>query len=146
MPPPPVVKDALTATRFELTIDGHSLASFSELEGITTSVDVASTSAGSGGPPQHIPSRPDAPAVVLKRRLTKNIELSAWHELVILGDVAAARKSCSLTMFDAGGAAVARWHLAEAWPQKVEILAGEGSGILTETVTLTCDLLQRVSV
>ena len=146
MPPPPVVKNALTATRFELTIEGHSLASFSELEGITSTVDVTTTSSGSGGAPQHIPGRADAPAVVLKRRLTRNIELAAWHELVILGDVAAARKSCALTMFDAAGAAVARWHLTNAWPQKVEILAGEGSGILTESVTLTCDFLQRVSV
>ena len=146
MPPAPVVKNALTATRFELTIDGNSLASFSELEGITSTVDITSASSGTGGAPQHIPGRADPPAIVLKRRLTKNIELAAWHELVILGDAAAARKTCALTMFDAAGAPVARWHLSKAWPQKVEILAGEGSGILTESVTLTCDFLQRVSV
>jgi phage tail-like protein len=143
---PPVVPKALTATRFELTSDGHAIASFAELEGITSAIDVASLSAGTEDPIQHMPGRALAPAVVLSRRMSKSIELSAWHELVILGDIAAARRSCTLTMFDAGGATVARFHLTDAWPQKIEILAGEGSGALTETVTLICDFMQRVSV
>lgn len=144
---PPVVGNALTADRFEITIDGQALAVFSELEGITTAIDVASTTSGTDDDETHyLPGRPVAPAVVLKRRLTKSLELAAWHELVALGDVAAARRSCTLTMYDAQGARVARYHLTDAWPQKIEILAGEGSGILTETVTLACDFLQRVSV
>ena len=32
--------EPLTAARFELTIDGHSLAVFSELVGISSSVDI----------------------------------------------------------------------------------------------------------
>jgi phage tail-like protein len=143
---PPIVPDALTATRFELASEGHAIASFSELEGMTSAIDVASLSAGTGDPIQHMPGRALAPAVVLSRRMSKNIELAAWHELVILGDTAAARRSCTLTMFDAAGAIVARYHLTEAWPQKIEILAGDGSGALTETVTLICDFMQRVSV
>ena len=143
---PPVPRGTLIATRFELTIEGQSIASFSELEGITSAIDVASMSAGTGDPIQHLPGKALAPAVRLKRQMSKNIELSAWHELVILGDLAAARKTCSLTMFDVQGAPVARYQLTDAWPQKIEILAGEGSGILTETVTMMCDVLQRVSV
>ncbi len=32
--------DALTAARFELSIDGHSMAQFSELSGISSAIDV----------------------------------------------------------------------------------------------------------
>jgi hypothetical protein len=78
--------------------------------------------------------------------MTRNIEMAAWHELVILGDIVAARKSCSLTMFNAKGDPVARYHLTDAWPQKIDIGVSEPSGILTETVTMTCDFIQRVSV
>jgi len=78
--------------------------------------------------------------------MTRNIEMAAWHELVILGDIVAARKSCSLTMFNVKGDPVARYHLTDAWPQQVEVGVAESSGILTETVTMTCDFIQRVSV
>ena len=74
--------------------------------------------------------------------------MAAWHELVILGDVAAARKSCSLTMFNTKGDPVARYHLTDAWPAKVEIgaLKAGASEVLMETVTMTCEFIQRISV
>jgi phage tail-like protein len=129
-------QSALIPVRFELTIDGHSLAVFSELVSIASVVEVADA----------VPGRRVPPTVTLKRGMTRNIEMAAWHELVILGDVAAARKSCSLTMFNAKGDPVARYHLTDAWPQKVEVGMAVSSGVLMETVTMTCDFIQRVSV
>ena len=52
--------------------------------------------------------------------MTRNIELSAWHELAIQGDVAA-RKNVTLTMYDVTGDPVVRYHLTNAWPSKLEI-------------------------
>ena len=123
---------ALTAARFELTIDGHSLATFSEL------VAISSTATPAG----------IKPTVTLRRAMTRNIEIAAWHELVILGDVAAARKSVSMTIYAADGNPVARYHLTDAWPAKLEIttLKAGASEVLMETVTLTCEFIQRVSV
>jgi phage tail-like protein len=144
--PVPKTPGPLTATRFELTVDGHSIASFTELVGISSAIDVASLSAGTDEPIQHLPGRALAPAVVLERHMSKNIELAAWHELVVLGDLAAGRKTCSLTMFNAAAEPVARYHLSEAWPRTLEVRTDEASGILIETVTLICDFLQRVSV
>jgi phage tail-like protein len=141
-------QSALIPVRFELTIDGHSLAVFSELVSIASVVEVAD--AVSSSPTETIlkklPGRRVPPTVTLKRGMTRNIEMAAWHELVILGDVAAARKSCSLTMFNAKGDPVARYHLTDAWPQKVEVGMAASSGVLMETVTMTCDFIQRVSV
>ena len=142
--------DALTAARFELTIDGHALASFSELGGLVSGFDRADLElvTREGDTAVVLPVKRNPPTVTLKRGMTRNIEMSAWHELVLLGDVAAARKSVTLTMFDARGDPVARWHLTNAWPSKVEIgglKAGDGSALL-ETVTMTCEFIQRVSV
>lgn len=133
---------AISAVRFELTIDGHSLAVFSELVGISsvvTTVPSPSSEAAVG---------PAQVQVVLRRPLTRNIEMAAWHELVILGDVAAARKSASLTAYNAKGDPVARYHLTDAWPQKIEVttLRVGAADVLMETVTMTCEFLQRVSV
>ena len=120
----------ITAARFALTIDGHEIASFSELSGIASQVD------------------PVTKTVVLKRAMTRNIEMAAWHELVILGDVAAARKSCSLVMYNSAGAPVARYHLTNAWPSRIEIssLKAGASEVLMETVTMTAEFIQRISI
>ena len=136
-------QDALTAARFSISIDGVQIAAFSELQGIASSIELIDSD--------------DEPllgrgtksfTVVLRRGLNEDISMAAWHELVILGDVAAARKSCSLTMYDAEGRPVARYHLTNAWPSKMEVgtLKAGSSEVLMETVTMTCEFIQRVSV
>jgi phage tail-like protein len=96
-----------------------------------------------------MPGKRTPPSVTLKRGMTRNIEMAAWHELVILGDVAAATKSVSLTAYNTKGDPVARYHLTNAWPSKVTVTASESSSagdVLEETVTLVAEFIQRVSV
>ena len=141
--------EPLTAARFELTIDGHSLAVFSELVGISSSVDIENVRLDTNRKRKlkKLPGKRTPPTVTLKRGMTRNIELAAWHELVILGDVAA-RKNVTLTMYDVTGDPVVRYHLTNAWPSKLEIGAVKAgaSSILMETVTLVAEFIQRVSV
>ena len=138
-------QSALIPVRFEVTIDGHSLAVFSELVGISSAVDAISAS-----PTEtilkKIPGKRTPPDRHALRGMTRNIEMAAWHELVILGDIVAARKSCSPTMFNTKGDPVARYHLTDAWPQKTQIGVADTSGVLMETITMTCDRIQRVSI
>ena len=146
----PDPNEGLTAARFELSIDGHSLGVFSELEGIVSGWDrneLQVVTRRRGQRELRIPTRSKPPTVTLKRGLTRNLELSAWHELVILGDVGAARKNVSLIVYNATGAPVARYHLTNAWPSKLEIgtLKAGASEVLLETVTLSAELIQRVS-
>ena len=61
--------------------------------------------------------------------------MAAWHELVILGDVAAARKSCVLVMYNQAGSPIARYHFENAWPAKYTGAAG-GGALRTEGVVL----------
>ncbi len=140
----------LTGARFELTIDGHSLAVFQELVGISSDAggpDLALVTKGDNTV-LRIPGKRTPPTITLRRAMTRNIEMAAWHELVILGDVAAATKSVSVTAYNRRGDPVARYHLTNAWPSKVEITteSSAGGGVMQETVTLVSEFMQRVSV
>jgi phage tail-like protein len=140
--------DALTAARFELSIDGHSIAVFSELAGISSGYDTNELELHKRGTEMvlKIPGKRTPPAVTLKRGMTSSLELMSWHDQA-LKDNAAARKDVSLVMYNTAGDPVARYFLANAWPSKlvVDTLAAGASEVLFETVTLVAEDLQRVS-
>jgi phage tail-like protein len=141
--------DALTAARFSITIDGYEIASFSELSGITTEVEAVDFLESSDKEVifKKLPGKRKPPTVVLKRGKNNSMELWAWHEAVLIGDIVAARKSCSLVMYNYDGKPVARYHLEHAWPSKLEIgaLKAGASEVLMETVTMVCENIQRVA-
>jgi phage tail-like protein len=141
--------DALTAARFSITIDGYEIASFSELSGITTEVEAVDFLESSDKEVvfKKLPGKRKPPTVVLKRGKNSSMELWAWHEAVLAGDIVAARKSCSLVMYNFDGKPVARYHMEHAWPNKLEIgaLKAGASEVLMETVTIVCESIQRVA-
>jgi phage tail-like protein len=141
--------DALTAARFSITIDGYEIASFSELQGITTEVEAVDFMESSDREViiKKLPGRAKTGQVILKRGKNSSMELWAWHEAVLQGNIVAARKSCSLVMYNYDGAPVARYHLEHAWPSKLEVgaLKAGASEVLMETVTIVCERIQRVS-
>ena len=75
-------QDALTAARFSITIDGYEIASFSELQGITTSVEVVDFVESSDKEIiiKKLPGRKNPPTLVLKRGKNSGMELWGWHE------------------------------------------------------------------
>ena len=137
--------DTLTAARFELTIDGVSIATFAELAGISSGYDIDfvefSDRDGVLLPPTRKP-----PTVVLKRAKTADLAVWRWH-IAALGDQQGARKSCSLVMFNTKGDPVSRYLLTDAWPAKVEIgaLKAGASEVLMETVTIVSERIDRVA-
>ncbi|MFL6111530.1 MAG: phage tail protein [Catenulispora sp.] len=141
--------DALTAARFSITIDGYEIASFSELAGITTEVEPVDFLESSDKEIifKKLPGKAKPPHVTLKRGKNSGMELWLWHEAVLQGDIVAARKSCSLVMYNYDGKPVARYHMLHAWPSKLEIgaLKAGASEVLMETVTIVCEHLQRVA-
>jgi phage tail-like protein len=139
----------LAAARFSITADGQEIASFSELTGITTEIETVDM-ISSGGNQQilkKLPGKRTPPTVTLKRGMTRGLEVQAWHDAA-LTDAPTARKNATLVMFDVAGQPVARYHLEQAWPSKIEIngLKAGASEVLMETVTIVCDHLQRVAV
>jgi phage tail-like protein len=136
-------QEGISAARFGISIDGVQIASFSELQGIASSIELVTSDEG-----PLLGRGAKTFTIVLRRALNQDISMAAWHELVILGDVAAARKSCSLVMYDAENKPVARYFLENAWPSKMEVgtLKAGASEVLMETVTMTAEFIQRVSV
>jgi phage tail-like protein len=137
--------DAITVSRFSLTVDGVEIGQFSELGGITS---VAEPLDLVGRVMQKLPGRRKPPTVTLKRGLSKDTEIFAWHQSVVEGESATARKSATLTMYNTAGEPVAKYYLESAWPSEISIsgLKAGSSEVLYETVTLMCEDLQRVAV
>jgi phage tail-like protein len=77
--------------------------------------------------------------------MTRGLELQDWLEAALSGSEGA-RKSCSLTMYNTKGDAVARYHLENAWPAKIEIgsLKAGSSEVLIETVVIVADAIRDV--
>ncbi len=146
---PPGSTDPITGSRFSITIDGYEIASFSELQGITTSVEIVDFfhSNDKDVMLNKLPGKRVPPTVVLKRGKNNSMELWSWHEAVLNGDMAAARKSCSLIMYGSDGKPSAKYHLFNAWPAKLEIgaLKAGQSEVLMESVTVVCEHIQRVA-
>jgi len=143
--PPP---GGLTVTRFAITVEGRELGTFSELLGITSSIETVDVvqPVGSDVVLKKLPGKRNPPTVTLKRGLTSSLDLWDWQQAVLTGDVTA-RKSCSLVMYNTDGKPVARYHLENAWPAKLEVgaLKGGATDVLMESVTLECERIQRLA-
>lgn len=133
----------VTATSFVISIDGHPVASFSELGGINSEVEhVEYISSDGQGHINHqrLYGKTNPPTVTLKRGLDSNGYLWAWHERVRAGDEKAPT-TCQLQLCGPDKNPSASYTLVQAWPKKMELsAAGAGkSEVVMETVTLVCD-------
>ena len=139
----------IAASRFGLSVDGVNIATFSELQGITTKVDVIefreATAEG-----VRISKIPGATApegeVKFKMAMGSNLEMNSWLEAAQAGKMAEARKSCSLVMFDAENKPVARFYLENAWPSKCVLspMRAGGNEVLVQEWSLVYETIQRV--
>ena len=140
----PLSSDVITANRFSITIDGYEIATFQELIGITSEVEASDywSTSGDKVAVDKLPGKFKPPEITLKRGMTGSLELWSWHESVRTGTMGAARRSCSLTMFNAAGKPVGKYWLEKAWPKKMDLAglkAGAGEALI-ETVVLTCEV------
>jgi phage tail-like protein len=134
----------ITASRFGISVDGHEIASFSELQGITTEVKPVEYLPGTLVAPiraasllsQHSGTRTPS-TIRLRRPRDKDVRLTAWH-------TSAARKNASLILYDQGSKPVARYRLVNAWPSKIQV-AGASAGTAMESITISVERIERVS-
>jgi phage tail-like protein len=131
--------------RVSLTIDGYELASFSRCIGLGSESEVTDAPAEEGEVILRRLPGPTTGRTVCERTLGRNIEMASWRELVVLGDVAAASKDVSITMYDASGTPQYRWHLTHAWPSGLTNVFG-ADGMGREIVTFAYEMAQRVAV
>jgi hypothetical protein len=115
----------VAASRFGISVDGVQIGVFSQL------TSEAGAATGAGGR-----------FITLAGGRTQGIEMAAWHELVILGDVAAARKNATIVMYSASGRPVKTYHLVNAWPSKVSLDTTQGGQLRTAVVMLMYETLR----
>jgi hypothetical protein len=115
----------IAASRFGLSIDGVQIGVFSQL------TSEAGPATGDGGR-----------FITLAGGRTQGIEMAAWHELVILGDVAAARKNATIVMYGTSGRPVRSYHLTNAWPSKLSLDGTQRGQIKAATVMLMYETLR----
>lgn len=143
------VGDALSATRFAIVVSGVEIASFNELTGMTTEIEVSEylQTSDSGVTYKKLPGKAKPPTVTLKGAYDDNAALWSWHEAARTQNLAAARRSCSLVLFGADGKVAARYLLANAYPSRIEVVGVKAgaSRVLQQTVTLVADHIERVA-
>jgi phage tail-like protein len=138
--------DDVTAARYSLIVDGSEVATFSEFPGLVSGLERSQLEL-TAGRALKLPGKRTPPTVTLKRGMSVNTDMWTWHEAALAGDLSA-RKDADLVMYATDGKPVARYHLENAWPSKVEIggLKADSTEVLMETVTIVCEHIQRVSV
>lgn len=136
--------------RLSLTIDGVEIAQFSDLVCIDQEVEPAEFHEADEGAIQvvRMPGQVKRREVVLRRPLTSSLELAAWYDAASTADgFASAQKSASLIFYSVDGKPVARYWLDKAWPSRIVVDPAKPTAPnrLLETLTLTCERLQRVA-
>lgn len=157
----------VTAARFSLTIDGHEIAQFSELQGITTQVDVVGSWSKVGGlavswdvARQRLDRLALASgagrtplSLTLVRPLGIDMRLMMWHRSAAQRLASAQRDALMVAWHEAvqhGSMATARrsatYRLFGAWPSKIVaggLPAGTGTQVAMETITLAVEGIER---
>ena len=140
----------ITAARFSISIDGYEIGSFSELAGISSeveTVDYVPSGSRESTLLDRFAARRVKTAVRLRRRRSNDPRLAAWHGAAAR-NLAASLKACELRIYDPLGKPIARYRLEHAWPSKIEIGSLMAGPLRepSETVTITCEYLQRAGV
>jgi phage tail-like protein len=135
------------AARFSITVDGYEVASFAELQGITTTVTpIEFLKSSDQTILQKSPSTRTPPTVTLKHGRATSMELWAWHEAALMGNMSAARRSASLAVYAYERDPVLRYNLEQAWPSKLEMggLKAGTTELMMESITIAYEFMERV--
>ena len=137
--------DPYKAFSFRVEIDGLTAASFSEVSGLESEVEVIDYR--EGGEPARVRKLPGLRRytnIVLKRGLTQDTELWNWYKQVLDGDVH--RRNGSVILLDEQGHEQVRWNFVDSWPCKYvgPTLNAKSSEVAIETLELAHEGIERV--
>lgn len=126
-----------------LSVDGVEVVRFSRCLGLGTKTDVLKFESGAGGGVAMQPGRSEPGKIVCERGLNSDLNLAAWRDLVVEGNITAARKNGSFVIYDTVGAPVARWNAGAMWPSELTNYFSGSTG--REVVTFVSDRTTRVA-
>jgi phage tail-like protein len=146
---PSLPQDALVAQRFKIEVKGTAIATFQEVSGITSELEVVTLKANDMlGKPivKQMIGAQKPPTITLKRAADSSMDLWNWHKAALDGDLVGARREGSIVQLDFTHAEVARYNFFDAWVSKLTatgMKAGDNSPSVEE-VTIVCERLERV--
>jgi len=137
-------QDPLLGVRFRVEVDGIAAAAFSEVTLGAISTDVVEYREGSD-PAQvrKLAGLTRFGNVVLRRGMSRSLDLVHWHRQVVNGDVRNARRN--VVVQDETGADVSRFAITDAWPCKFEAitLKANGNEVMIEALELANEGIER---
>lgn len=110
--------DPYLSSNFLVEIDGIIKASFQEMSGLESTIDVLSYREGGSNVTLKFPGNVQYSNISLSHGVTDTSELYDWHEQWASGDPAAERKGGAILLLDRQGTEKLRWNFREAWPVK----------------------------
>lgn len=146
---PELPTDALASYLFAIEIDSIEIAQFSEVSGLASELDVVELKENTADGKLIIHKAPGAikpPTITLKRAKNSSKALWEWHDAMLQGKVAEARKNGSVIMKSYDGSEVARYNFTNAWISKVSTgtLKAGANEVLMEEASLVCESFERV--
>jgi phage tail-like protein len=141
--------DALVAQRFKIEVGGITIASFQELGGTLSEIDVVELKANDAfGKPiiKKMIGATKPPTITLKRAADASMDLYNWHKAALDGAITGARKDGSIVQYDFAGGEVARYNFYSAWISKFEVTgmkAGDNTPSI-ESVTIVTERFEKV--
>lgn len=115
-------KDPLVSAWFGLEFQGVVTGAFRECTGLGSENEVVEYKASGPDGKQvikKVPGRLKWNNITLKRGITDTMDMWKWRQLVEQGDMTAARKNGTVTMFNQKNEPIAKWDFINAWPSKL---------------------------
>jgi phage tail-like protein len=142
-------KDPLIASFFTLEMGDAIKGVFKSLENIGSENElVEHKGSGSKGEQvvKYLPGLLKWNAVTLKQGITDDLFFWKWREAVEKGDMDAARKNGTFTMYNTKGEAAAKWDFYNAWPRSIKGPGGDASSseVAVEELEMVCEGYKRV--
>lgn len=136
--------DPYGSFNYLVEIEGISRAAFQDCSGLGSTIDIKEYNEGGRTAPMKLPGLTKYSNIVLKRGVTDDQQLWAWHKESIDGNVV--RKSGSIVLLDRGGQEKARWNFFDAWVAKWTgpDFKAEASDVAIETIEIAHERVERV--
>jgi phage tail-like protein len=130
---------------FLVELDGIAHAAFSEVTGLDATIEpVEYREGGENTTVRKLPGKTSYSNIVLKRGMSADTVLYAWHRQTVLGNVQ--RRNGSIIVLDRQGKEVARWNFVNAWPTKYDVpdFNATANAVAVETLELVNEGVERV--
>ena len=144
-------EDPLLGFNFALEIEGKTAGYFTDCIGIGSEHNVIEYRVVDEKGHEiirKIPGRLTWTNVVLRRGITKDMQVWQWRKLVEEGKMAEARANVSIIMLDRNYEEVARWDFANAWPCRISAPGVESGSneFAVEEIEIVSEGMIRVTV